>query len=216
MDVYKTPQEAFWAGQFGNEYIKRNCDEKLFTANLAFFSRIFRCTGELRSIVEFGANIGLNISALQLLFPRCDFTAVEINYEAYRELSAIENIKTFNQSLLDFSMDEPADLAFTKTVMIHIAPEKLNLAYDVLYASSRKYVLIAEYYNPVPIAISYRGHEDKLFKRDFAGEMLDRYPDLRLIDYGFVYQRDPLFPQDDITWFLLEKRPFSSIECGNV
>ena len=24
-------------------------------------------------------------------------------------------------------------------------------------------------------------------------------------DYGFVYRNDPLFPQDDLTWFLLEK-----------
>jgi hypothetical protein len=44
-----------------------------------------------------------------------------------------------------------------------------------------------------------------LFKRDFAGEMLERYPDLELIDYGFVYKRDNNFPQDDITWFLLKK-----------
>jgi hypothetical protein len=29
---------------------------------------------------------------------------------------------------------------------------------------------------------------------------------MHLCDYGFVYHRDPLFPQDDITWFLMEKR----------
>jgi spore coat polysaccharide biosynthesis protein SpsF len=45
-----------------------------------------------------------------------------------------------------------------------------------------------------------------LFKRDFAGEMMDRYPDLKLLDYGFVYHRDPAFPDDDITWFLMEKK----------
>ena len=28
---------------------------------------------------------------------------------------------------------------------------------------------------------------------------------LKLIDYGFVYHKDPLYPLDDITWFLLEK-----------
>jgi hypothetical protein len=44
------------------------------------------------------------------------------------------------------------------------------------------------------------------FKRDFAGEIMDRFPDLRLVDYGFVYHRDPQFPQDDFTWFLMEKR----------
>ena len=25
-------------------------------------------------------------------------------------------------------------------------------------------------------------------------------------DYGFAYKRDPKFPQDDITWFLMEKK----------
>jgi hypothetical protein len=45
-----------------------------------------------------------------------------------------------------------------------------------------------------------------LYKRDFAGEMLDRYPDLQLVDYGFSYHRDQNFPQDDANWFLLEKK----------
>ena len=77
--------------------------------------------------------------------------------------------------------------------------------YQRLHDCSRRYVLVAEYYNPSPVAIPYRGHDDRLFKRDFAGELLERYDDLRLVDYGFVYHRDPVFPLDDITWFLLEK-----------
>jgi len=28
---------------------------------------------------------------------------------------------------------------------------------------------------------------------------------MQLVDYGFAYRRDPNFPQDDITWFLMEK-----------
>lgn len=65
--------------------------------------------------------------------------------------------------------------------------------------------MVAEYYNPTPVTIPYRGHAEKLYKRDFAGEMLDLYPELRLIDYRFHYHKDPLFPQDDITWFLMSK-----------
>jgi len=65
--------------------------------------------------------------------------------------------------------------------------------------------LVAEYYNPTPVSVTYRGHQDRLFKRDFSGELLDRFKDLRLIDYGFAYSRDPNHPQDDISWFLLEK-----------
>jgi hypothetical protein len=42
--------------------------------------------------------------------------------------------------------------------------------------------------------------------------MLDRFPDLSLVEYGFVYHRDP-FPQDDLTWFLLEK-PQAAVTDG--
>ena len=81
----------------------------------------------------------------------------------------------------------------------------LHLVYKKLYDSSNKYILIAEYYNPKPVSISYRGHSKKLFKRDFAGEFMDSFNDIKLVDYGFVYHRDNCFPQDDINWFLFEK-----------
>ena len=66
-------------------------------------------------------------------------------------------------------------------------------------------LLICEYYNPTPVTIEYRGHKNKLFKRDFAGELLKQYPDLNLINYGFKYKNDNDYPLDDITWFLLRK-----------
>ncbi len=75
-----------------------------------------------------------------------------------------------------------------------------------MFASASRYILVAEYYNPQPTEIAYRGHSGRLFKRDFAGELMDRFPDLSLVDYGFVYRRDANFPQDDLTWFLMEKK----------
>lgn len=45
----------------------------------------------------------------------------------------------------------------------------------------------------------------KNYLRDFAGELLDKYEDLELVEYGFTYHRDKQFPQDDSTWFLLKK-----------
>jgi spore coat polysaccharide biosynthesis protein SpsF len=53
--------------------------------------------------------------------------------------------------------------------------------------------------------INYRGNTGKLFKRDFAGEIMEKYKDLELVDYGFIYHRDNIFAGDDFTWFLLEK-----------
>jgi pseudaminic acid biosynthesis-associated methylase len=111
----------------------------------------------------------------------------------------------WNQSILDDSLEGGAvDLCFTKGVLIHINPDELDRVYANLVAKSKRYVLICEYYNPTPVSINYRGESDKLFKRDFAGELMDRHH-LRLVDYGFVYRRDNLFPLDDPTWFLMEK-----------
>ena len=109
-------------------------------------------------------------------------------------------------NIIEYNPSQMFDIALIKTVLIHINPEKLPTVYEKLYQSSNKYILIAEYYNPSPVTVNYRGHNDRLFKRDFAGELLEMYDDLELIDYGFVYKRDNVFPQDDVTWFLLEKK----------
>ena len=91
-------------------------------------------------------------------------------------------------------------------MLIHLNQEVLPVVYEKLVNACKRFLLVAEYYNPTPVSINYRGHNDKLFKRDFAGEIMDQHPGMQLVDYGFSYRRDPNFPQDDITWFLLEKR----------
>lgn len=204
---FKTEQEAFWSGEFGTEYIRRNQGEALLASNLDFFSKALRQAHEIRSCIEFGANIGMNLKALQLLRPGIDAHAIEINAEAARQLSTvIPPEQVHNASILDFTPTRQWDLTLIKGVLIHINPEVLPLVYDKLFAACGRYLLVAEYYNPVPVAIPYRGHTDRLFKRDFAGELMERHPQLRLTDYGFAYRRDPNFPQDDITWFLMEKK----------
>lgn len=159
------------------------------------------------SIIEFGANIGLNLKAINVLCPNIqDVSAVEINAEAAKVCKENIDLKNlYEQSIFDFKTDYQRDFVLIKGVLIHLNPDYLNLAYNILYETSKKYICIAEYYNPTPVEVMYRGHKGKLFKRDFAGEMLDKYNDLKLIDYGFVYRRDANFPQDDITWFLLQK-----------
>lgn len=205
MNTYKTDQEAFWAGEFGDAYVARNEGAQWIANNLALFSRILARTGNVGSVIEFGANIGLNLQAIRHLLPAAELAAIEINAQAVAELSKMPRLTVHHGSILDFRTGQPADFALIKGVLIHINPEKLTEVYDSLHAASRRYICLAEYYNPQPVAIPYRGHADRLFKRDFAGEMLSRFSDLRLVDYGFVYHGDPHFPQDDITWFLMEK-----------
>lgn len=202
----KTDQEAFWAGEFGTDYIERNQGEALLASNLHFFTNALAQAGNINSCFELGANIGMNMRALKLLYPQMTQQAVEINSDAATKLAEFigkENV--FCGTIFDWESSNKFDLTFSKGVLIHINPDMLPIAYQKLYDASQRFILVAEYYNPSPVAIPYRGHSERLFKRDFAGEMLDKYDDLSLVDYGFAYRHDPAFPQDDISWFLLEK-----------
>ena len=205
MSEYRTEQEAFWAGRFGDDYAARNRGERLIASNLALFARVLARTRQVHSVIEFGASIGLNLAAIRRLLPEARLSAVEINEKAVAELRKVPELTIHHRSMLEFTPEETHDLVLTKGVLIHLDPDELPDVYDLLHRSSSRYICVAEYYNPTPVTVSYRGHTERLFKRDFAGEMLDRFDDLKLADYGFVYRRDLLFPQDDINWFLLEK-----------
>jgi pseudaminic acid biosynthesis-associated methylase len=178
MAEYQTEQENFWAGVFGTEYVARNDSQDLLASNLSFFSQALSKVGELTSCVEFGANIGMNLRAIKLLYPNIELSAVEINKNAAEELeNFIGGYAVFTGSLFDYPIEKKSDLVLVKGVLIHIHPDKLATTYKKIYEASKSHILICEYYNPSPVEISYRGHSDRLFKRDFAGEMLDMFPD---------------------------------------
>ena len=201
-----TAQERFWQGEFGSACADRNAGAAAVASSLAFFGRALARAGTLDSVLELGSNRGLNLQALRALLPHAQLQGVELNGKACTLARALEVAEIWEGSLFDYSVTAAFDLAFTKGVLIHLPPDLLLAAYDKLYQASKRFILVAEYYNPTPVEVSYRGHAERLFKRDFAGELLDRHADLRLLDYGFAYHRDPLFPADDISWFLLEKQ----------
>ena len=197
-------QREFWSGEFGDEYTIRNNSNELVGSNVALFSSAFkRVSSSPKSMLEVGANRGLNIVALKHLFPNCEFSAVEINPSAFQELVKLD-VEGTNSSFQDFNSAKKYEVVFFKGVLIHLNPESLQEVYQKAASLSLKYVLMIEYFNPTPVEVSYRGHSGKLFKRDFAGEFLDQNKNWKLADYGFVYNRG-VFPQDNLTWFLIEK-----------
>jgi pseudaminic acid biosynthesis-associated methylase len=196
--MFETEQEKFWAGSFGNEYTDRNTGPQVPADVLQRISR------PLASAIEFGANRGLNIYAIQKLFNPVRIKAVEINSYAASKLvnygCDVENI-----SIFDYKSDETYELALVCGVLIHLNPDRLKDAYRIIGGSSSKYVVLSEYFNPTPIEITYRGHAERLYKRDFAAEFLKENPEFQLIDYGFHYAHGT-YPADNQTWFLLQRK----------
>lgn len=201
---FKTPQEVFWAGEFGDSYISRNESENLLASNVMLFAKIFSSLDNVpSSFLELGANIGMNVKAIQKLAPGANITGIEINKQAC-DVLATTGCEVVEDSIVNANISKVYDFVFTKGVLIHLSPDQLQDTYRKMYQWSRRFILIAEYYNPTPMTIPYRGINDRLYKRDFAGEFLDAFPDIILRECGFAYHGGA-YPQDDITWFLLEK-----------
>jgi len=201
----------FWRGSFGDGYSDRCRGDALIKNNEALFRKallpMFHTTP--MRIIEFGANIGLNIHALRRIgpFSTCEFSAVEPNEKAAEELRKIDGVNVYQTAMQD--TDAPwgggYDLALTRGVLIHVPPGDLAQAYAAIHRATRRYILLAEYHSVKPVEVEYRGHGGRLWKRDFAAEMLDLFPDLCVINYGFAWHRDPYAPQDDITFILMER-----------
>jgi pseudaminic acid biosynthesis-associated methylase len=206
MNKFGTPQEEFWAGEFGSAYIDRNNGKEVISSNVVLFSGILANLKKIDSVLELGCNVGLNLDALSLIDSNLSLSGIELN-DVAANIAANKKNATIHQKTIVEPLDlgRMYDLTFTKTVLIHINPARLPIVYENLVRHSKRYILVCEYYNPTPVAVDYRGHSEKLFKRDFAGELISSYG-LSLVKYGFSYHRDKyLYHQDDATWFLLEK-----------
>ena len=205
---YNSNSDAHWSGEEGDAWQRRcHLSDKLLASRISLYASVLQKTSDIRSVFEFGPAAGHSLLAVKTLLPDISYNAMEINTNAAKVLK--ENIPSCEVTVGSLTKDKPPstyDFVFTCGLLVCIEGKYLPIAYDNIHSASNRYIGILEYYNPTPLEIIYRGKSGLLFKRDFAGEMMDKYSDLKLVDYGFVYHRDPNFPSDDINWFLLEKR----------
>jgi len=68
---YKTEQENFWATNFGDNYIQRNNHTSIISTKCSIFTDVLRRTRDVKTILELGSNIGLNLRAIKLLKNDC-------------------------------------------------------------------------------------------------------------------------------------------------
>ena len=208
-DISKqTKQLQEWGAQFGNDYVERNeFAEWKLAPGIEGFRRMIGGL-KLDSLLEVGSNIGLNLTFIDALFSgNVKLHAVEPNKKAYEQLVTNKinlaqswNCDGFNLPLADASMD----LVLTNGVLIHIAPDDLGPITDEIVRVSKKYVLCSEYFSHTPEEKPYHGQDGLLFKRDFGSFYLDRHPTLKLVDYGFLWQREfNIF--DNLNWWLFAK-----------
>ncbi|HEX2653034.1 MAG TPA: pseudaminic acid biosynthesis-associated methylase [Xanthobacteraceae bacterium] len=202
-------QVEFWRGDFGNAYTNRNnLQPALARARVAMWSSILRHTvsSPPTSILEVGANIGINLRALKVL-TGARLMALEPNDKARGilledEVVAADDVKAGIASKIAWP-DAAADLVFTSGVLIHIHPDRLHPSMQEIHRCSARWILSIEYFADSPTEVSYRGNSEVLFKRDFGSEWLELFPSLRPVAYGFEWKR--VTGLDNLTWWLFEK-----------
>jgi pseudaminic acid biosynthesis-associated methylase len=73
------------------------------------------------------------------------------------------------------------EFVFTCGVLIHIPPEILGNVMDEMYRCSGKYILGLEYFAEQHTSLSYRGESNLMWKGDFGGMFMKRFPDLKKV-----------------------------------
>lgn len=193
-----------WTGEFGDSYTRRNTDSTL-EARRSMWSMLL--PSDCKSVLEVGANTGLNLAAIELNQPNMEFYACEPNDMAREELEANGVVPALNITA-DYAdklrfPDEIVDLAFTSGVLIHIPAEKLIPSMREIHRCAKKWIICGEYFAPSEEMVPYRGHMDVLWRRNYGGLWLDNFLDLRCTACLFAWDR--LTGLDNLTYWVFHK-----------
>lgn len=194
--------EGLWSGDFGNEYVKRN---RAAAGGRDRFWRHVVETLSPTSALEVGCNVGGNLYWLaQMLGPE-NVAGIDVNEQALEtvrgDLPGVEVRRSLGQSI-PFD-DASYDLVYTTGVLIHIPPSDLEGVMREIHRCSARYILCGEYYADEPTEIPYRGETGALFKRDFGGTYEELFPELSLVEKGFLPAGEGTW--DDVTYWIFSK-----------
>ena len=207
-----TEQTEKWAGQFGREYTDRNASslEGMEVLSRSDFGKtrsdqneqFLQGVDRSARILEVGCNIGNQLLCLQRMGFN-DLWGIDIQEYALRlAIRRTDSIDFALASALDIPFEDGSfDLVFTSGLLIHIGPSDILRAMTEIHRCSRSYIWGSEHYADEDEEISYRGHRNLLWNRNFARLYIDSFGDLSLIN-------ETLFPRlgDGMnTMFLLEK-----------
>ncbi|MCD4761751.1 methyltransferase domain-containing protein [bacterium] len=208
-----TPQQNFWASDFGDNYTNRNeydpnsldkFYKKTFGISRSEINTDFLQGLKIKDILEVGCNIGNQLGLLQKQGYK-NLYGIEINeYAVAKAKQHTKNINIIKGSAFDLPFrGNYFDLVFTAGVLIHVSPKNIKQAIKEIYRVSKKYIWGYEYFNEEYETIEYRNNKDYLWKANFVQLYLDNFPDLKLVK---VKKYKYLNNENVDTVFLLEKK----------
>lgn len=210
----ETPQIAVWRGEFGKAYTDRNILppreldalylKRLGMTRQAMNQEFIGMLDREARILEVGSNVGNQLLALQTMGFK-NLYGIELQAYAVEESKRYtRDINIIQGSAFDVPFkDGYFDLTFTSGVLIHIAPADLPTALREICRCSKRWVWGMEYYAPSWTEVTYRGHEELLWKTAYPLLYTEICPELRLVKQQIYPEVGG--PNEDVM-FLLEKR----------
>lgn len=194
--------EGLWRGAFGNAYTARNAAAG---AGREPFWQQLLATHPVGSALEVGCNLGGNLRWLSRLLPGRAVYGLDINESALARLLAdAPSVRVVSARARELPFrDRVFDLVYTAGVLIHQPPETLPRVMAEIVRCARRYVLASEYYAETLIEVPYHDQRRALYKADFGGLYARRFPELRLVEHGFLAKEGGGW--HDVTWWLFER-----------
>jgi pseudaminic acid biosynthesis-associated methylase len=194
--------EDLWAGGFGDDYVQRN---KAASEGRRPFWEARYANIEINSALEVGCNVGGNLRWLVELLGAEYVAGVDVNETALEVVrSELPGVDARVATARDLPFDDDAfDLVFTTGVLIHQSPEELPRVMDEIVRCSRRYVLCGEYRADELEEVPYRGQRGALYKQDYGRLYQERFPQLRLLEEGFLPKSEGVW--DDVTYWVFEQ-----------
>lgn len=194
----RTEREEFWIGyERGRASLS---PERIAQAERLLWLAL-GTKGEIRTAIEFGAGNGPFQKALAALYPDARRAATEISPEASRALEELCD-DVYEVSVLESFPLGQYDLVLAMGLLACVGPEDTPRAYDGLYAACGRYLLVRDYFTEGEPRKRPYG-EASIQQRDYAREIQERFPDLRLV--ASSSDSVPEGSMMDLGWFLFEK-----------
>jgi pseudaminic acid biosynthesis-associated methylase len=193
--------EQLWSGSFGDEYVDRNAS---FDSREPFWRELlteYPCN----RVLEVGCNLGGNLEWVAKFRSPENVFGIDVNRKALALLrERVPGVNGVWSPARDLPFrDAWFELVFSMGVLIHQPESTLALVMNEMVRCSRRFVLCGEYHADAVVEVPYRGEEGALFKRDYGRLFVDLFPQLRVVQTGFL-GRDVGW--DDVTWWLFQKQ----------
>jgi pseudaminic acid biosynthesis-associated methylase len=187
-----TSQIAVWTESFGREYTDRNSlssrdldvmyEQNYGVGRRKLNERFLAPISCDSRILEVGCNLANQLALLEEM-GYSQLHGVEIQHYALRQAQArLPGVRLVEASAFELPYpDGYFDMIFTSGVLIHIAPGDLRKAIAEIHRCASSYIWGFEYYAADVTQVRYRGHDDLLWKMDYAEFYLEQFTDLELV-----------------------------------